>query len=166
MPVYTYRAKKGPKDIVDGNINADNEREAVEKLSQMGYLPIRVEEQAKAGKQQDRPLVRRRRMKVKSREITIFSRQLASLLKSGVPILHAINIISEQSENAVLKTILSEVHNAVEDGTILSAVLKQYPEAFSHLYVAMIRSGEDSGTLPEALLRIADYRAKHGPIGL
>jgi general secretion pathway protein F len=159
MPLFTYRAKKGLEDIVKGSIDADNEKEAIEKLSRMGYLPLRVEKQSEAEKAHLHPLSKRRG-RIKSREVTIFSRQLASLLKSGVPILHALNIIAEQSDDPALKSILAKIHDAVEDGTILSSVLKQYPEAFSPLYVAMIRSGEDSGTLPEVLLRIADHRTK------
>jgi general secretion pathway protein F len=99
--------------------------------------------------------------KVRSAEVTIFSRQLASLLKSGVPILKALNIISEQSENHNLKGIMRNIHNAVKDGATFSSVLSQYPKVFSPLFIALVRTGEDSGALPEVLLRIADYRAKH-----
>jgi type II secretory pathway component PulF len=159
MPVYKYRAKKGPNDIVEGRIEVHTEEEAIEKLSQMGYLPLRIEEESKSieasvyrlGKLQG---------KIKSREITIFSRQLASLLKSGVPILNALNVISEQSENPTLKDILRNIHNAIREGATFSSVLSYYPNVFSLLYIAMVRTGENSGALPEALLRIADYRMK------
>lgn len=159
MPIYVYRAKKGPRDVIGGTIEAENEREAIEKLSQTGYHPLRVEEKIKSEEIKARPLIRGGR-RIRSREITIFSRQLASLLKSGVPILRALTIIAEQSQDRALKSILANIHDAVEDGAVLSSVLGQYPRTFSPLYVAMIRSGENSGNLPEVLLRIADYRAK------
>ena len=97
---------------------------------------------------------------IKSRHITIFSRELASLIKSGVPILKALNIISEQSESPKLKGVLQNVYNAVRHGSTFSSVLSQYPNVFSPLYIAMVHAGENSGALPEALLRIADHRLK------
>jgi len=163
MPIYVYRAKKGSDKIVEGSIEAVNEKEAVEKLSQGGYLPIKVKESAQP-KTAEAPSLAVRRYRIRSSEITIFSRQLSSLLKSGVPILRALNVISGQSESPSFRNILTEIHNAVEDGAVLSSVLEQYPGVFPPLYVAMIRSGENSGALPEVLLRIADYRTKQEDI--
>lgn len=144
---------------MEGTIEAHSQKEAVEKLSQTGYLPIRVELEnqfARAKKQTIGVLQGR----IKSREITLFSRELASLLKAGVPILKALDIISEQSENPRLKSVLSALRNAVKDGAAFSSALAQYPRVFSGLYIAMVRAGENSGALPSALLRIAEYRAK------
>lgn len=165
MPIYAYRAKKGPDKVVEGSIEAISEKEAVEQLSRNGYLPLKVEKKAQvkeAGTQTT--AAARRRYRVRSSEITVFSRQLSSLLKSGVPILHALNIISEQSESAAFKGILVDVRNSVEDGAVLSSVLERYPDVFPPLYVAMVRSGENSGALPEVLLRIAGYRTKQEEI--
>jgi len=159
MPTYAYRAKKGPKDIVEGSIEAESEKEAIEKLSRTGYLPLSVKEARGPVKKESRTIVTKQ-AKARSRDVTIFSRQLSSLLRSGVPILHALNIISEQSESPVLKGILSDIGGAVENGAVLSNVLELYPRTFSPLFVAMIRSGENSGSLPEVLLRIADHRIK------
>ncbi len=160
MPIYKYRAKKGPEDVVEGFIEAQNQDEAIEKLGQMEYLPMAIEEQDKlpAAQRGDEP--HKIQGGVRSREVTIFSRQLASLLKSGVPILEALSVIQEQSENSAMKAILQDIHNAVKDGAEFSSVLRSYPRIFPALYVAMVRTGEDSGALPEALMRIADYRAK------
>jgi len=166
MPTYKYRAKKGPGDIVEGAIEAPSESEAVDKLSHMGYLPMRIEEEgAKPGQNQGREHVLKGALgRVRSREITVFSRQLASLLRAGVPILSAINIIAEQTENANLKKVLYDIHDAVKEGGNLSSGLMQYPRIFSPLYIAMVRTGENSGALPEALLRISDYRTKEDEI--
>jgi general secretion pathway protein F len=155
--MFKYRAKRGPEDITEGRIDAQSEKEAIERLSQLGYVPIRVEKYAPIA---DSLSFGKSHGKVKSKQITIFSRQLASLLKSGVPILNALTTISEQSENINLRNILQEIHDSVKDGAAFSSVLAKYPHAFSPLYVALIRTGEDSGALPAALLRIADYRAK------
>jgi type II secretory pathway component PulF len=158
--IYKYRAKKGPEDIVDGTIEASSEKEAIEKVSQMGYIPIHIEKFSPAVAEPHLISEGKLHGKIKSRETTIFSRQLASLLKSGVPILNALNIIREQSENPHLKYILHSIHNEIKEGATFSSVLAKYPNIFSSLYVAMIRTGEDTGGLPEVLLRIADYRMK------
>jgi type II secretory pathway component PulF len=158
MPLYKYLAKKGTEDI-EGTIDAQSENDAIERVSQMGYLPKRIEkytQSARSGLQPvPTPLGR-----IRSPEITIFSRQLASLLKSGVAILSALDIISEQSENHNLKNILGSIRDVIKDGAPFSAAIRRYPGVFSSLYIAMIRTGEDSGTLPDVLFRIADYRVK------
>ncbi|MCM8797796.1 MAG: type II secretion system F family protein [Candidatus Omnitrophica bacterium] len=158
--IYKYRAKKGPQDIVDGTIEANNEKEAIEKISQMGCLPLRIERFNPDASESDLTSQVKLRGRIRSRQITIFSRQLASLLRSGVPILNALNIIREQSENPHLKHIIRIIHNEVKEGATFSAVLAKYPHIFPNLYVAMVRAGEDAGSLPETLLKIADYRAK------
>lgn len=159
MPIYKYRAKKDPQNTVEGTVEALSEKEAIERVNQLGYVPVSIEEYQRSGQPKaltpDKPQGR-----VASREITTLSRQLSSLLKAGVPILNALDIISEQSENSNLKHIIRAIRNAVKDGASFSSALSQHRGVFSSLYLAMIRTGEDSGTLPEALLRIAEYRAK------
>jgi general secretion pathway protein F len=155
MPIYKYRAKKGPDSTMEGRIEADNKEEAIEKLSQMGYVPVRVQE-SESMTQAVSPFKVTGR--IRSREITIFSRQLSSLIKSGVPILRAINIISEQSDNPHFKNVLSNIHDQIRDGKAFSLALASYPSVFSEFYISMVRTGEDSGTLQEILSRITDYR--------
>lgn len=158
MPIYKYRAKKGPQDIIEGKIEAASEKEAIEKISVGGYVPIRIEEDSSSV--QSLPSLAKPVGKIKSREITVFTRELASLIKSGVPILTCLNIISEQSENLHLKNVLRNIYNSVKDGATFSSALANFPRVFSPLYIAMILTGENSGALPEVLLRITDYRKK------
>ncbi|MCM8800532.1 MAG: type II secretion system F family protein [Candidatus Omnitrophica bacterium] len=162
MPIYKYRAKKDPQHTVEGEIDALNENEAVEKLSQIGYLPISLH-LVKEGLT-PKPAPFRLLGKIKPRQITVFTRQLASLLKAGVPILTSINILKEQSESIPLNNLLKRLHDRLNEGATFSASLEEFPQVFPSLYVAMIRSGEDSGTLTEVLLKIADYRTKQEEI--
>ena len=174
MLTFKYRAKKGP-DIIEGTIEARSEREALERLGQSGILPIRIElkDDPPAPLVQQNPLPGKTTAlpwgagpavggtgRIRAKEVTLFSRELASLLKSGVAILRSINIISEQSENKSFKAVLSHIHSNVKDGASFSASLLQYPRVFPPLYIAMVRAGEDSGALPQALLRITEYRAR------
>ena len=157
MPIYRYRAKKGPKETIEATVEARSEKEAIEKISQIGYLPVYIEETKNAAVARTYPN-REFSGRVGSREITVFSRELASLLKSGVPILNAINIILEQAESRNFRQILQNIHTEVKEGTTFSSALSRYPKVFPSLYIALIRAGEDSGALPDALLRIAEYR--------
>ncbi len=161
MPQFKYRAKKGPEEVIEGVIEAQSEKEAVDKISQLGLLPVRVEQQDKPSVYgRDVAVVSAGRLGIKSREITIVTRQLASLLKSGVPILSSLNIISEQSQSSALRGLLRSVYNNVKEGATFSSSLARYPGLFQTLYIAMVHTGEDSGQLPQALLRVAEYRAK------
>lgn len=158
--LYKYRAKKGPQEIVEGTTEAQSEREAIEKINQLGYIPLQVEKGTPFLEPKAALLNKRWRLKLSSRQITLFSRQLSSLLKSGVPILESLNIISEQSESRRLKEILQHLHNAIRNGAAFSTALTEHNQIFSPLYIALVRTGEDAGRLAEALLRIADYRAR------
>lgn len=159
MALFKYLAKDGPKNV-EGTVEARTKNEAVESVHQMGYLPVRVEAQedgVRVRKIASRPVFAPR---VKSKDVTVFSRQLASFVRSGVPILRGLSVIAEQSENPAFREIIEEIRSAIKEGDSFSATLKRYPKIFSPLYVAMIHSGESSGNLQEVLLRIADYRQK------
>ena len=179
MPQFTYRAKKGPNDILTGVMEAQTTEEAIDKLGDLGLLPISLEETKALSaegepRQAKTPLWRREISavsassqflgRIKSSEITIFSRQLASLLKSGVPILRAFGVILDQTENVRFKNFLIRATDQIKDGKPFSSVLSEYPKLFPPVYVAMIRTGEDSGTLQEALMRMAIYRQKQEEI--
>jgi type II secretory pathway component PulF len=187
MPQFAYQARKGPREIVNGTIEADSLEQAVEKLGDEGLLPVRLDEvkgaspapDASAGpREPERPrgapaphaaapaagaapaAPARRGGRIRSAEITLFGRQLSSLIKSGVPILRALMIISDQTVNARFREFLSSAEEDIKNGKPLSGVLAAYPRLFPPLYVAMVRAGEDSGQLHETLLRISDYRRR------
>ncbi len=163
MGMYKYQAKKGPGEVIESVVYAASEKEAVEKISQMGYLPVRLEEinsaasalPAKMGFFQQR---------VNPKLVTVFSRQLSILLKSGVPILNGLTILIEQSDSYYFKTVLGEIRQDIKNGKSLSLGLLRYPQLFPPLYIALVKAGEDSGTLENSLLRIAEYRHKQEQI--
>jgi len=163
MGLFKYKAKKGPHKIIKAVINASSRQEAIEKISEMGYLPMFIEEVHNSGtavfynKKLDR-------VKLKSKQITVFTRQLAILLRSGVPILKGLLILAEQALHPDFKAILNAINAQIKDGNSLSAALSAYPRIFSPLYIALVRAGEDSGTLEVSLMRIAEYRQKQEKI--
>jgi type II secretory pathway component PulF len=163
MAIFKYKAKKGPKQIVNSVINAASREEAINKISEMGYMPINVEEVKDGGSSvfSNKDL---KKIRLKSKQITVFTRQLAILLRSGVPILKAITILADQSLNQDFKAVLNTVNAQIKDGNSLSNCLSSYQNLFSPLYVSLVRAGEDSGTMDAALLRIAEYRQKQEQI--
>ena len=157
--MYKYKAKKGPEEIVEGTLNAVGQKEALIQLEEMELVPISVDV-FDPSLEEKTPIVAGKAPRVKSAHITIFSRQMASLLRSGVPILGAIEIIREQTESAGLKIILKDAYNGIKEGSTFSSMLERYPKSFPEIYVAMVRAGEDGGSLPAALLRLSDYRTR------
>lgn len=169
MADFNYKAKKGPKEIIEGVINAETKEQAIDRIAKMGYVPVSVLESsnsASTGRSSSsgkpRGDLKRLRFfkKVSSREITIFTEQLASLIKSKVPLLEAISILLDQAQNPSLKDIISDIYNEIKDGANLSQALNKHPKVFPRFYTNMVNSGEEGGVLEETLIRLADFRNK------
>ncbi|MEI6168175.1 MAG: type II secretion system F family protein [bacterium] len=154
MSTFAYKAKHGPDKTVDGEVQAENRAAAVARLERMGYSPLSIEELA--GHQRGASSTRVR--KIKTRDITVFTRQLGGLLRAGVPILRALTTIQQQTENATLRGVVMDISGSVRDGWTFSESLGRYPALFSDLYVNMVRSGESAGMVDEILMRLAEAR--------
>ncbi len=163
MPNYKYWAKKGPSENIEGVIEASSEDDAVDKITKFGLLPIKIKEAKEAGKSKQTSSFLSSR-KIKSKDITAFSRQLASFLKSGMTIIRSLDVIYSQTENIHLKEILFEIKAQIKEGQAFSLALANYPKLFSPIYIAMVHAGESGGSLPEALTRISTYRQKQEEI--
>jgi type II secretory pathway component PulF len=161
MPSFKYKAKEGPEKIVTGTIPAADKDAAIKKIEEMGYFPVKVEEIA----QKTGPVFSgKTRKKVKTNELILFSRQLAILIKSGIPILKCLEVISDQAQSPYFRTIVAQIHNDLKEGSKLSESLAKYPHIFSSFYVAMIQAAEDSGNLETVLIRLAEYRKSQAEI--
>jgi len=95
--------------------------------------------------------------RVRPQEVSIFTRQLATLLKAGIPLAEALGALAEQSDNKKLEVILAEIRQKVNEGSSLADTLAQHPRVFPELYVNMVRSGEAAGNLDAVLARLADF---------
>ncbi len=155
MPTFVYRAKKSSAETVSGQINAQTKDEAVDLISQLGFLPISVEPQVVKVVEVGR---------IKSKEIYIFSKQLANLMKSGVSLLRALKIVEEQTSNVYFKHVIASIADNVKNGRALSESLALYPKVFSPLFVTMIHAGEESGNLYEILMSIAAHQQRQEEI--
>ncbi len=153
MSLYQYKAKKGATETLTGRIEARTRDEAVELVHKLGLIPISIEEYQAGATQKWRLATGQ----IKTKDLYLFSRQLAHLLKAGIPILRALQLINEQTHNARLQNVIRVIHDGIKAGRSFSECLSDYPQVFSSLYVAMVRAGEEGGNLREMLLRISEY---------
>jgi type II secretory pathway component PulF len=156
MPKFNYILKSGPQSVIRGVIEAQTQQEAINRLNQEGNFPISVEPQ-------DTYLEKSGALKMRSisrKEIALFTRQLSTLVASGVNVLASLNIIFTQESNRNLKFVISDIVAKVKDGRTLSESFAAYPKLFPALYSSMIKAGEMSGNLSEILRRLADFLEK------
>ena len=167
MPVYVYKAKKGPNEIVQGEIEMGSQDAVVSRLEEMGLVPVSVIQKqdtvrgpgprVQGSEKQKLPF---ELIKVKTQDIDTFTRQLASLTKTSVPILQALSLICEQTESRIFRDVVDGLKKQIKDGQMLSGAMERYPRIFNNLYLNMIKSGEKSGSLYEILYRLAEHREK------
>ncbi len=157
MQNFSYRAKDGRKEIITGILEAETEQEALAKLSQMGYFPLSIEREEASSEGKTGPLSPGFFTRIRRRDITFLTRQLADLLESGIPLMRALDILWEQTESRRLQEVLANLASQVREGKSFSEALTLYPKIFSSLYVNMVKSGEVGGMLSEVLARLADF---------
>ena len=168
MAVYRYKAKRGPGEIVAGEVFAHSEHEAVDQITALGLAPIHVEEIRRAadGGPHTEPQMPRSgifspgKMRFSRKELDSFTLQLASLVKANVPILKALSLLCQQAETPALQWVSRQIHSQIGEGKMLSQALGQYPYIFNHLYIHLIQVGEKGGVLAPALEQLAVYRRK------
>lgn len=159
MPRYAYKAKKGPSEVEEGIIVADNKTSAIQKISDMGYFLLSIDESIASGRGQGRDASFFQR-RVSLKDITNFTRQISDLLESGLTIVKALDVIHNQTENKQLKRVVSDIRDYCVDGHPLSEALGRHPRIFPNLFVSMVRSGETGGALDNILKRLSDFSDK------
>lgn len=154
MPTYTYKAKSGPTEIIEGSITADSPNAVIAKLGEQGYYPISIEEE-KGG-----AIVSVKKIRVSQKEVGIFTRQLADLLEGGLTLYQALDTLTKQAENKTFSRVIQDIRDRVKEGNPLSDTFQNYPKIFTPLYVSMVRSGETGGMLDSILVRLAEFSEK------
>ena len=160
MRTFFYKARDSAKRMVEGSLEAETEQEALAKLSQIGYFPLSIQREESVVQGQAAARSTRLWTRIRRRDVTFFSRQLADLLESGLTIMRALAVLREETDNPRLQAILSDLALQVGDGTSLSDALALHPRIFSPLYVSLVRSGEVGGMLGDVLTRLADFAEK------
>lgn len=153
MPTtYDYKVRDRSGNLVSGQLVGDSEGLVMTKLREMGLTPIEVKK-AKGGLKME---INLRPGRVKLKDLAVFSRQFATMVNSGLPILRALAILGDQTENKELEKVLIQVRLDVEQGQSLSGAMEKHRKAFNDLYIAMVKAGETGGVLDTVLLRVAD----------
>lgn len=155
MATYVFRAIDLAGVKAKGEVEADSKQAVSDQLKGRGLIVLDI-----AAKHSSKELELAFMKKVKLAELAVFSRQLATMITSGMSILRALYVLEEQSESKYLKETIVHVRKDVEAGLSLSDSLARHPKVFNELFIAMVRAGEIGGMLEGALLRVADQMEK------
>ena len=149
---FLYKVRDADGKFREGKVKASSETAVAEKLRSMGYNPLEVTK-AGEGMQKEMHL---RKPKVKAKDLAVFTRQLATMINSGLTLIRSLTILAEQSENSELRRALTAVRGLVESGHSLSDAFATEKDAFPPLMINMTRAGEAGGFLDRAMLQIAE----------
>lgn len=150
MTAYRYLVKTPEGQTLQGKMDAQNEGDVINELRSKGYLIVEI---AKAKAE----TIKKSQKKISMDDLVTFTRQMATMIDAGLPLLQALHIMSEQLDNINFRSIVSSVAEDIEGGSTFSDALSKHPKAFDKLYCAMIRVGEASGMFAEILVKIATY---------
>jgi len=182
MPRFTYVALDARGQESTGLMEANSSNEVIGQLRQAGYFPTSVYEEGKGGPDGARRgktktkaprepraktganIVLFEKKKVKPKVLMIFTRQLATLIDSGLPLLRGLNVLAKQERDPVLRKTVDKLAEGVQSGGTFSESLAQHPKIFNDLYVNMVRAGELGGVLEVVLTRLAEFQEKAAKI--
>lgn len=155
MRRFNYRAKDSKTGkIVKGVIQAETERAAGQSLVDQGYIPDNIQDAASSG------ILSQLMNKITAKDRITFSRQFATLIGAGLPLANSLRTIAEQTENKAMRSVVEDVLSSVEAGKTLSDAFSQHPKIFDNTFISLVRAGETSGKLDDALMRLANQQEK------
>jgi general secretion pathway protein F len=167
VPLFQYKAVSSSGEVQEGVLDSPTQGAVIERLQSMGLIPIRTSEavgavSAQAGTAKKSPFSLFAPRRVTQDNVAVFTREIATLLKAGLPLDRSMEILLNLSENESVKELLSSIRNEVRGGSSLSKALDQHRDVFSRFYINMVRAGEAGGAQPDVLRRLAEYmeRAK------
>src|SRR3989440_6598815 len=182
MPRFNYVALDARGQEATGLIEAASTSAAITQLRQSGYFPTSVIEEAISGPdgqearrraakvaRTTKPRVKKgivlfERKKVRSKVLMIFTRQLATLIDSGLPLLRSLNVLAKQERDKVMKKTTVKLADSVQSGSTFSDALALHPKIFNDLYVNMVKAGEVGGVLELVLTRLSEFQEKASKI--
>jgi len=175
MPKFSYVAMDSRGKEQKGTLEVSNQNEAIGRVKEMGLFPTKIVEvdKEKGDKKAAKPAAAGKKKrgsmniqipglggKVKSKVLTTFTRQLATLVDAGLPLLRGMRVLEKQERNATLRSIIGELALAIEGGSTFSEALAQHPKVFNRLFVNMVKAGELGGVLEVVLQRLAEFMEK------
>ncbi len=153
MAVFNYSVRDKAGNVVKGQLEGDNKEVVRAKLAQMGYIILELKPRS--------ALASFGAVKIgggiKSKDMTIFARQFATMVNAGLSLTKCLTILGQQTENQTLRDVIAQIGKDVEAGQSLSDSMARHPRVFPPIFVNMVRAGETGGVLDEVLLRVADH---------
>ena len=166
MELYTYKGISAGK-YIEGEIEALNQDEASHKLKEQKIIITNLIRAAKGKKTEEKKGEKKKssfslfgKKKAKVEDVLIFSKQFATMVKAGLPILQVLTMLRDQLESPAMKEVIEDIRKSLEGGVTLSKCFEKYPELFDNIYVNLIKAGEASGKLDVFLLKIVDSLEK------
>src|SRR6266436_4937312 len=182
MPKFNYVAMDSRGKETKGTLDVGSQNEAISRLKEMGYFPTKVVEADKTKDKSDKKFktagaadakgkkkgggmnlnikIPGLSGRVKPKVLTTFTRQLATLVDAGLPLLRGLRVLERQEKNATLKSVLNDLAQAIEGGSTFSEGLAQHPKVFNRLFVNMVKAGELGGVLEVVLNRLSEFMEK------
>ncbi len=160
MALFAYKAADASSRLIEGSMEAVNEKGLADKLQEMGYFPIKVWEERQDSTSASRPrsfLGGYFSRRVTQRTITNFTQQLYSMLEAGLTLDSSLSILSELEENDTFKEIIRDLYKGIHGGKTLASCMETHPEIFQESYVSMVRAGEAGGALEAVLARLKNF---------
>ena len=157
MPNYQYKARDNSGHLIEGTIPADNQKTAAQLLAAREMTPLTIKEHIVKTDMMDQLNQWQALNSLNIDDLMLFSRQMYSLTKAGVPIIRAIHSLIESTRNKALASALKDIANALEGGQSLSQAMGQHPKIFSSLFISIVNVGEATGGLDQGFLQISQY---------
>jgi len=156
MPTFVFNSVDNNNRQWRGSVEADNEDEVCRIITSRGFAPVTIRRHRHTKRDDTDARFRRRfwQRTVPPADIILFTKQLATMLRAGLPLLRLLNSLHEQTPNRRLRQVIHDISEAVRTGSTLYDAISQHPQVFSPLYINMVRAGELSGTIPEVLERL------------
>lgn len=160
MKKFNYEARdQATNKVVTSTIQADSETAAARLLIKQGFVPLNIKEQIGDG-----GFLARITGRITTKDKVVFTRQLATLIGAGLPLSQSLHTVTEQTGNKQLQSVIQEISVSVEGGRSLSESFAKHPKVFNEVFISLITAGELSGTLDEALQRIAAQQEKDAAV--
>lgn len=160
MRRFIYEAKdQATNKVVKASIQAESESSAAKLLLDQGFTPLNIKEDLG-----ENNLLEKITGRITAKDKVVFTRQLATLIGAGLPLAQSLHMVIDQTENKHLKSIVEDISASIEAGKSLSYAMGKHKEVFDPVFIALVSAGEVSGTLDEALVRIADQKEKDAAI--
>ena len=159
MSVFQYAARNPQGKVITGSIEAGSQAMVVKQLREQGLTPTTIQEGALGG------AVTRRKTggksgRIRLDDLVVFSRQFATMIRAGLPLIEVLNILSEQAEKAAMRDVLKQIEKDVEAGSSLTEAMNKHIRVFNTFFVSMVKAGEAAGMLASILDQIAGYLEK------